>query len=196
MNLANILTGSRIVLSPVFLIIYFIPDWTGQFGLAVTIACWVLFAVMELSDLFDGMAARAANQVSDIGKIFDPFADVVSRLTYFLCFTKTGIMPVFVFAVIMYRELIILFIRMLAIRKGFAMGARAGGKLKAWTYAFSGISGLLYMSFVRTGFFTDFEGYVLAAAQWFFILSAAAALISLADYLIMLKKKFYSGTDN
>lgn len=196
MNLANILTGSRIALSPVFLLVYFLPDWTGRFGLAASVACWVLFAVMELSDLFDGMAARAANQVSDIGKIFDPFADVVSRLTYFLCFTKSGIMPVVVFAIIMYRELIILFIRMLAIRKGFAMGARAGGKLKAWTYAFSGISGLLYMSITRTGYFSFAGSAVLTAALWFFILSAAAALISLVDYLVMLKRKFFSNADN
>jgi CDP-diacylglycerol--glycerol-3-phosphate 3-phosphatidyltransferase len=145
---------------------------------------------MELSDLFDGMAARAANQVSDLGKIFDPFADVVSRLTYFLCFTKSGIMPVVVFAVIMYRELIILFIRMLAIRKGFAMGARAGGKLKAWTYAFSGISGLLYISIIRTGLFSGYADTVLIAAKGLFILSAAAAVISLADYLLMLRKKY------
>jgi len=192
MSLANALTGSRIVLSPVFLMVYFIPDWTGKFGFASAVTCWVLFVVMELTDLFDGMAARAANQVSDLGKIFDPFADVVSRLTYFLCFTRSGIMPVVIFAVIMYRELIILFIRMLAIRKGFAMGARAGGKLKAWTYAFSGIFGLLYISIIRTDLFSGYADTVLFAAKGFFILSAAAALISLADYLLMLRKKYFS----
>jgi len=146
---------------------------------------------MELSDLFDGMAARAANQVSDLGKVFDPFADVVSRLTYFLCFAVSGFMPVLVFAIIMYRELGILFIRMLAVKKGFVMGARAGGKLKAWSYAFSGISGLLYVSILRTGLFTEYSGSVLLAAKVFFILSAVSALASLADYLIMLKRKFY-----
>ncbi|MDX9801791.1 MAG: CDP-alcohol phosphatidyltransferase family protein [Spirochaetia bacterium] len=191
MNLANILTGSRIVMSPVFLIVYFIPVWTGRFGFESVVICWSLFILMELSDLFDGMAARAANQVSDLGKVFDPFADVVSRLTYFLCFTVSGFMPVLVFAIIMYRELGILFIRMLAVKKGFVMGARAGGKLKAWSYAFSGISGLLYVSILRTGFFPEYAGSVLLAAKVFFLLSAVSALASLADYLIMLKKKFY-----
>jgi len=191
MNLANILTGSRILMSPVFLIVYFVPVWTGRFGFSSVVICWSLFILMELSDLFDGMAARAANQVSDLGKVFDPFADVVSRLTYFLCFAVSGFMPVLVFAIIMYRELGILFIRMLAVKKGFVMGARAGGKLKAWSYAFSGISGLLYVSILRTGLFTEYSGSVLLAAKVFFILSAVSALASLADYLIMLKRKFY-----
>ena len=190
MNLANVLTGSRIAMSPVFLAIYFLPDWTGDYYVFSAVMCWVLFAAMELSDLFDGMAARAANQVSDLGKVFDPFADVVSRLTYFLCFTKSGFMPVLVFAVIMYRELGILFIRLLAARKGFAMGARVGGKLKAWAYAVSGISGLVYITVIRTGLFADLAETVKQFAFVFFILAAAAAVVSLIDYILMIKVKF------
>ena len=190
MTLANILTGSRIVMSPIFLLIYFIPDWTSEYAFLSVVLCWVLFIVMELTDLFDGMAARAAGQVSDLGKVFDPFADVVTRLTYFLCFTKSGFMPVLVFAIIMYRELGIIFIRLLAVRKGFVMGARLGGKLKAWAYAFAGIGGLVYMSVIRTGYFIQFEGAIRRVTLVFFIMSAAAALISLADYLLMLRAKF------
>ena len=181
-------------MSPIFLFIYFIADSVGMksnYPLYVIIL-WVLFILMELSDLFDGMAARATNTVSDLGKIFDPFADVISRMTYFLCFTATGIMPVFVFAIIMYREFIILFIRILAMQKGFAMGARAGGKLKAWSYAFSGIFGLLYFSIIKTSFFWEYSDQILCIAKVFFILSAIAALVSLIDYLLMLKKKFFN----
>ncbi|MCL2481674.1 MAG: CDP-alcohol phosphatidyltransferase family protein, partial [Spirochaetaceae bacterium] len=161
MNLANILTASRIVLSPVFLFIYFLPECTRTNTIVLIIILWLLFIYMELSDLFDGIAARATNTVSDLGKVFDPFADVISRMTYFLCFTKTGIMPVFIFAIIMYREFIILFIRILAMKKGFAMGARAGGKLKAWSYALAGIFGLLYISVIRTNFFIAYSDQIL-----------------------------------
>jgi len=190
MNLANILTASRIALSPVFLLIFFLPEYIKVNPLVFVIILWLLFIWMELSDLFDGMAARSANTVSDLGKVFDPFADVISRMTYFLCFTKIGIMPVFVFAIIMYREFIILFIRILAMKHGFAMGARVGGKLKAWAYALAGISGLLYISIVRIDFLTAYSGQILSVAKVFFILSAIAALSSLADYLLMFRKKF------
>ena len=192
MSLANIFTTSRIIMSPIFLIIYFLPEYMGINNFASVIILWILFILMELSDLFDGMAARATNTVSDLGKVFDPFADVVSRMTYFLCFTKSGIMPVLVFAIIMYREFIILFIRILAMKKGFAMGARAGGKLKAWSYALSGIFGLLYISMIRTDFFIAYSDQILCIAMIFFILSAVAAILSLIDYLVMLKKKFFS----
>ena len=179
-------------MSPVFLLIYFLSENVKTNALVFIIILWLLFIWMELSDLFDGMAARATNTASDLGKVFDPFADVISRMTYFLCFTKTGIMPVFIFAIIMYREFIILFIRILAMKKGFAMGARAGGKLKAWSYALAGIFGLLYISIIRTNIFIAYSDQILCVAKIFFILSAIAALLSLVDYLLMLKKKFYN----
>ncbi len=191
MSLANFLTSLRIFLSPFFLAVFFLPVWTdGEFKFASVITCWIIFIVMELSDLFDGMAARAAGVESDLGKLFDPFADVVSRLTYFLCFVGIGIMPLWVFAIIMYRELGIIFMRLLAVRKGFAMGARMGGKLKAWTYAFGGISGLIYVSVERSGIFSDFLPQIKTTAEICFYLAAGAALISLVDYIMLLYKKY------
>lgn len=191
MNLANFLTSLRIFLSPFFLAVFFLPVWIdGEFKIASVIACWIIFIIMELSDLFDGMAARAAGVESDLGKLFDPFADVVSRLTYFLCFVGIGLMPLWVFAIIMYRELGIIFMRLLAVRKGFAMGARIGGKLKAWTYAFGGISGLIYVSVERSGIFSKFLPHIKTTAEICFYLAAGAALISLVDYIVLLYKKY------
>ena len=54
---------------------------------------WGLFLVIEVSDLFDGLAARRTGTVSDFGKLFDPYADVFARITYFVCFALDGIMP-------------------------------------------------------------------------------------------------------
>ena len=71
MSLANFLTSLRIFLSPFFLVVFFLPEWSdGSFKLASVIIFWLLFIVMELSDLFDGMAARASGTVSDLGKVF------------------------------------------------------------------------------------------------------------------------------
>jgi len=64
---------------------------------------------MELSDFVDGRLARRDNQVTAFGKLFDPFADVISRVTYFLAFASIGIMPLWVFLVVLYREFGILF---------------------------------------------------------------------------------------
>ena len=39
---------------------------------------WALFLVIEVSDLFDGLAARRNGTVSDFGKLFDPYADLIT----------------------------------------------------------------------------------------------------------------------
>lgn len=192
MNLANFLTAIRIMLSPVFLIIFFIPVWTGgAFEAGSVYLIWIIFLIMEFSDLFDGMAARASNQVSDFGKLFDPFADVFSRLTYFLCFVGLGIMPVWVFAIIIYREISILFFRILVMKKGIAMGARMGGKLKAWAYAFAGVGGLIFVSIERLGIFSEIIDALRSVTLVLFILAGIASLVSLLDYLIYMKKSIF-----
>ena len=189
MNLPNILTALRIILSPFFMFFFFLPIWAGQSWNALSAAvCIFLFTVIEFSDLFDGMVARKYGQVSDFGKIFDPFADVFSRLTYFLCFVGIHFMPVFVFAIILYREVTILFCRTMMMKQGIVMGARMGGKVKACAYAGAGISGLLYVMLQRLDIFSQLIKPLSAVAQFFFILSAAAALLSLADYIIFIRK--------
>jgi CDP-diacylglycerol--glycerol-3-phosphate 3-phosphatidyltransferase len=67
MNLPTKITVFRIILAPVFFIIYFIPEWTGSFSAG---SIWVLIPmmiVMELSDALDGYIARKHNLVTDLG---------------------------------------------------------------------------------------------------------------------------------
>ena len=139
MNLPNKLTVSRLVLTPLFFIAYHLGSWIdpslASLSSILTIVMWVL---IELSDLLDGIIARKRNLVTDLGKVMDPFADTLSRVTYFLCFTGSGIMPLWVLALIVWRELSILFVRMLMMGKGKAVAANIFGKAKAVLYAISG----------------------------------------------------------
>jgi len=69
MNLPNILTVSRIVLIPVFVIAYYLPvSWNYE-------ACAILFAVAAATDWFDGYLARKWNQTTPFGAFLDPVAD-------------------------------------------------------------------------------------------------------------------------
>ncbi len=192
MNLPNLLTALRIILSPFFMFFFFLPVWAGeQFTALSLIVCILLFIIIEFSDLFDGIAARKYGQVTDFGKIFDPFADVFSRLTYFMCFVGIKLMPILAFAIILYREITILFLRTMMMKRGIAMGARMGGKLKACAYAGAGISGLVYITIRQIDFFACLVPPVYWITQFFFVLSAAAALLSLADYIIFIRKTIY-----
>jgi CDP-diacylglycerol--glycerol-3-phosphate 3-phosphatidyltransferase len=68
-NAPNILTLLRILLIPVFIVIYFLPyHWTPL--LAV-----ILFVAAALTDWLDGYLARRLNQVSPFGAFLDPVAD-------------------------------------------------------------------------------------------------------------------------
>ncbi len=183
MNVPNTLTVGRLVLSPLFFIVYFIPVWMHAAYALSAVLLVIVFCGIEISDFLDGFIARKYNLVTDIGKVLDPFADVVSRLTYFLCFAATGIMPLWIFLILMYRELGIIFFRMMMIKKGIVVAASLWGKAKAVTYAVSGVLGVVFVSIQRLGVFTQGEQPLKVVLYIFFVLSAVASVASFATYI-------------
>ena len=138
MQVANFFSMNRIVLAPVFFIVYFLPAFFA--GAAVPSVCILipLFIYMELTDFLDGFFARKLGLVSDFGKLFDPFADVLANLTVFFTFAVSGYMPAFLFLVVLFREMAMLFVRMLCIRNGVVIAARMAGKVKTVVYITAG----------------------------------------------------------
>jgi CDP-diacylglycerol--glycerol-3-phosphate 3-phosphatidyltransferase len=191
MTSADKITSLRLVLAPLFFLIYFFPVsmagdtplWTFSGGGWVVPVLWGLFIVSEITDLADGKIARARNEVSDFGKLFDPFADVLVRITYFLCFVTDKLLPLFPLLVILYREFGILFIRILMMKKGVAMGARKGGKIKAVSYMAAGILALLAFSVKRLGFSELLFSRLRVAGIVVFVVSTLISLLSFADYV-------------
>lgn len=140
-RLANALTLSRLALSPVFALSFVFAARAASGAWLVVV--WSLIVIMELTDVLDGMVARSGNAVSDLGKVLDPFADVVSKVTYFVCLLTVGIVPLWFVLLLLYREFGIILIRMLLFRDGIALGAKTLGKIKTWFYAVSAAAGLL-----------------------------------------------------
>ena len=187
LNLANMLTLLRIVLAPVFLIVFFLPKEYSTWAIP---ALWVIFFISEITDYFDGLAARKLNLTSDFGKFFDPFADTLIQITCFLCFLidgiwGSGIIPAILFLLVIYREFGILFIRNLMLRKGITLAARMGGKIKTVIYIIAVGASLLAVSIERLGLYENLLAYFKTGAFVIFIISVAAAVISFIDYLII-----------
>ncbi len=68
-NIPNMLTAVRILLIPVFVVVFYLPsDWTN-------LACAIVFTAAALTDWFDGYLARRWRQVSALGAFLDPVAD-------------------------------------------------------------------------------------------------------------------------
>lgn len=81
MTLADKVTLARLGLMPVIVAAYlWLPLW-----LCFWVAGWIC-ALAEYTDLLDGRIARARGEVSDFGKLADPFCDVIYRIGVFLAF--------------------------------------------------------------------------------------------------------------
>lgn len=124
-NVAMILTGSRLVLSPLFVFVFLFDNFWGA------IACLAIAILSELTDLFDGIVARRRNEVTDFGKILDPLADSISRLTIFICFIYGGQAPIYLVVFILYRDSMVATIRTVCAYRGVVVSARRSGKTKA-----------------------------------------------------------------
>ena len=196
MNLADKFTLLRIILAPVFAVVYFLPVLLPQCAgyAAWTVALlWVIAVFAEFTDMFDGMAARRLKQSSDFGRLFDPFADTIMQITAFLCFVIDGIFPALLFLVVLYREFGILFIRNLMLKKGITMGARKSGKIKTVTYISAAATALLYASLQRLGAFESAQSVVKIAAIAIFAISVFFSVVSFFDYLSVYRTSAKTG---
>ncbi|MDR2731441.1 MAG: CDP-diacylglycerol--glycerol-3-phosphate 3-phosphatidyltransferase [Treponema sp.] len=185
MTVANKLTFLRIILAPLFFVIYRLPGTGAVWAVPVL---WFIYIVSEVTDLLDGFAARKYNEVSDFGKFFDPFADTLTQLGCFLCFVLDGIFPAILYLLVIYREFSILFIRNLMLRKGVAMGARMSGKIKTVAYIIAGGAALLFSSLRRLSLFERLFVYIRPAVIIIFLISVVFSVISFFDYLSVYRK--------
>jgi CDP-diacylglycerol--glycerol-3-phosphate 3-phosphatidyltransferase len=130
MNAPNLITLSRILIAPLFAFA-FMRGFRGGDGLVWLWLSVSSLVLIEISDALDGKVARSANLVSDFGKFFDPLADSMSRLTVFCAFLVTEIIPIWMFLILLYRDIIVSAIRYMCIKQGVVVSARFSGKLKA-----------------------------------------------------------------
>jgi CDP-diacylglycerol--glycerol-3-phosphate 3-phosphatidyltransferase len=194
MKTADKITTSRLILAPIFFLVFFLPYWT-RFSPALSVCIMLpLLGIAELTDFFDGYYARKSRQVSDFGKLYDPFGDVMLHLTVFICLVKSGYMPPFVFVLIMYREFSMNFVRLMAMQKGVVIAARKGGKLKTVLYVMSAFYTLVLISCQRLGFTVPEMPFKIVAWVLYGI-CVAAAYSSFIDYLIHFRSVLVGKTD-
>lgn len=191
MKLSNKFTISRILAAPFVFVIYFLPEWLGAangsaLSIVTSVALIPVLAIVELTDFFDGYYARHHGEVSDFGKMFDPFADVFLHLSMFTCFVFSGYMHPVLYILVLYREFSQNFLRMVSAKTGTAIAARKGGKVKTVFYVISCFVVLLQNILVRTGL-AEYWGLNMnafnIAGQFVFAICVLLAYISFIDYL-------------
>jgi len=123
-NVPNILTSTRIILTFIFLSLIY------KEGLIFKMGAAVVFGAAALTDFFDGYYARKHNLITSFGKIMDPIADKFLVLSIFFVLTQMQFIPIWMFMVIVIRELLITGLRFIAMRHGAVLAAEKSGKIK------------------------------------------------------------------
>lgn len=130
-NLANVLTGIRFVLVPVFVVCLFIGDGHETFWRVIAFA---VFAVAVITDHLDGALARSYGMVTEFGTLADPIADKALIGAALIGLSMLGDLPWWVTVVILVRELGVTILRLAVLRRGVIPASR-GGKLKTLVQA-------------------------------------------------------------
>lgn len=135
-NLPNKLTIFRIILIPLFVLVFYLPIDNYTFEIfdyrfsIINIIAVIIFSIAAYTDRLDGKIARQKNLVTTFGKFMDPLADKLLVTAAFLVAIDLHLMPAYLVIIIVSREFMVTGIRLLAISEGKVIAASSLGKIK------------------------------------------------------------------
>ena len=170
-NLPNQLTTVRMLLVPVYAVLYL----TGHIYIAGAV-----FVIASVTDYFDGMLARKYDLVSDYGKFADPVADKILVLTAVILMCEAGRVPGWTAVIMVAREIMVMALRNMAVLKNRVLAADIFGKIKT----FLQMCALVLMHYDTLAAFLPLVADILYYASVFFtVLSGANYLIKNRDVI-------------
>ena len=131
LNLPNLVTLLRIMLIPLVVGVFFVPDAVLSYE-NQNIAATAIFIVAALTDWLDGWLARRLNQMSAFGAFLDPVADKLMVAGALVVLLYLGRVHAFVALIIIGREIAISALRewMAQIGQSKSVAVATVGKLK------------------------------------------------------------------
>lgn len=173
LTIPNLLSLFRLVLIPVYVVIYLNARDNSDYYIAAGI-----LAVSCLTDLIDGKIARHFNMISTVGKILDPLADKATQFTLILCLALKYPVLWYLVGLFVVKESFQLIAGGINLRRGKMLkGALMSGKICTTILFIS----LILMVMIPN--LPDSAVYIIAAIDTVFM------LISFFDYLITYFKR-------
>ena len=166
MSPADQLTVARALSVPI-VIVLFAWDFDGHAYWATAVFC-----VAMATDWLDGRLARRHGRSSPLGSLLDPIADKVLVLAALVMLIEQGVIPAWMVAAIVVREVLITGLRQAAIERGVVLAARDLGKLKTWSQAVAAVAGGL----AAAGAWSD------SVSWWLLLVSVVLTWVSGFDY--------------
>ena len=170
-NLPNLLTFSRLLLIPIFILLFSQP--TTERSLAAA----TVFGIAAITDLLDGYLARRRSEVTRLGRLLDPIADkllVISGLILLVQFQRVAAI---VAILIIAREVAVTGIRAISAAEGIVLSAETTGKYKMTAQ-------VLAILFLIVADSVDPEWNFYAIGNVFLYGALMLGLISGAKYLV------------
>jgi CDP-diacylglycerol---glycerol-3-phosphate 3-phosphatidyltransferase len=142
MNLPNRLTVLRILLAPVFVALILSPGLPLHYFWSL-----LVFAVASITDRLDGKIARERGLITNFGKFLDPLADKILVIFALACFVPLGLANIWCLLIVVAREFMVTFIRLMAVENGVVLAANKWGKTKTVSQIVSIVFILVFQSF-------------------------------------------------
>ncbi|MDF1612468.1 CDP-diacylglycerol--glycerol-3-phosphate 3-phosphatidyltransferase [Stygiobacter electus] len=155
MVLPNQLTVLRIILTPIFLVLFI----SGE-PFLIQISLFV-FLIAALTDWYDGWLARKFNYITDWGKFMDPLADKILTSTAFFAFVATGLVELWMVILIVFRDIVITLLRIYADYKKITFSTSYFAKIKTFLQMFFLYYLLVIYSFSTIDYFKTNFDYLL-----------------------------------
>lgn len=123
-NLPNLLTFSRLLLIPIFVLLFSQPT-SGR-----SMAAAVVFGIAAITDLLDGYLARRRSEVTRLGRLLDPIADKLLVLSGLILLVEFHRVSAVVAILMIAREVAVTGIRAISAAEGIVLSAETTGKYK------------------------------------------------------------------
>jgi CDP-diacylglycerol--glycerol-3-phosphate 3-phosphatidyltransferase len=120
LNLPTLLTLSRIVLIPFFIMVTPYNPFLGV----------LIFGIASVTDFLDGYLARKTGQITKFGIILDPIADKFLVISALILLVDMARLSAWIAIIIIVREFLVTGLRAVALSKDIVIPAEMGGKLK------------------------------------------------------------------
>lgn len=102
LNIPNLLSVLRLLLIPVFVIIYF----SDIRDAGIISALILIFS--GLTDVADGIIARKFNMTTALGRILDPLADKMTQATVCICLVLKQVAPLWLLILFIVKEILMI----------------------------------------------------------------------------------------
>jgi len=93
----------------------------------------IVFVLAGLSDWYDGYYARRLNVVTPLGAFLDPLADKLLTSAAFIAFATRGLIPVWMVALVLFRDIYLTLFRVAADSLGVSVRTSFFAKMKTFT---------------------------------------------------------------